>query len=1324
APGVTEASTLVSSIQNQASCAFTDTGLTATTAYYYRVFVNDTGALSSGSNEVSATTASPPPPPPSVANLSVAATPTSLVADNAAQSTITATLTDVNNQPVADHAVDFTTTAGTLSAASATSNAQGNASVTLKSAAEGTANVTATSSGLTGTCSVTLTAPPPPPATVSVAVTPTLITADGVTTGTVTANVTVGGQPAPDGTTVTFTTTWGSFQGADPATPQSLQATTVNGVASVVLVSSNTMPANSSFTVTASALSQQATTTPQAQQVQQPPVPPLSLVVEWYPGEMSGSRACATNGDTIAGCATIHFYAIPAVLGGEPVAVQAIRISDDSNHLKQQRLWLASRNEIIQHTYNTTDNPPTSPCPPHLAQGQTLYDFMPNEAWSTDNFHLGTYSVGVTYTVGSAVPNNPPNPPTPPQPQFTSITVNLKNLTIEVLQDADHPRLLKWYDSQSPSNTTKIAFSLESGNSIPVTATVSIYALDRPKDGPPIRTYTVQTTSSPTSQTVSADWDGKLNGGQDAPTGLYAFDVNADWGTGACPHAHDRKTSEHLTIDPAIDAQGNQITEAEYGGYDDNGTPDDESDDNQIYYIKHYRLREVAQPIDDDNPQTEEYERDGVANEDPTEDANNDGIPDHVDNDQDGLVDEDPIDYRPPENASEGKITLYDPDLEQVWESSIATLPCTEHNNATDGLTTSTAGKQHSLKLLIPVNLMEKTGDYHFVVSAKDSDETYEKGHRDKWAVEAGPIFTVQQPAVTVLALEDPMIIRFDPIGIVPSTLKLMFQGQDVTSKAQIVTDREIRLPWPTYPTEQPDDTHRFSLRVEAWSKGAAKVVAQVKPIDFSPQSDDPEDRDVKLRYLLLKPAHVRVKVFALADDGSAPQLIRTFEEDKGAGEQESVWNGTEDDGLPTSQERDYQCDVSEVLPDGIERLVVSIDPEAQVRLGGTRHVKEPTFLDGVFRIRVYVPTGGTLKVKLWQGDPAYTLDIFRYEAGKDTVVPHTFGGTADGTYYVEVEVGGNDPANPAKPGWYCAHLYRNNGEVKDFTVGATFVQMGRCSKVPWAGWYWPYGDALNPNLYDAGGPYDKYDQYVQAKTATNPGLRSDEAASHTILPGALNYSWTGHCDAWAAAAIVESEPRQPRTKEGINFGVGDLKGLLTGIHFGEGPLIQGQQWLGPRYDDNPGDDPFDPPPYEFQNFIAKWIRGSGRAVVMDMDPLKEVWSHPLWKYEAKMVARSRDKMTVDVTCGLHYVAEPTNPIDPNYLMNDPPESDRYVEMKSLDYWLHYNQSYWPDGGAWKPRVPGVAENPDFLWVPNIPRYSNECQDGLDPGRVDEILSP
>lgn len=163
------------------------------------------------------------------------------------------------------------------------------------------------------------------------------------------------------------------------------------------------------------------------------------------------------------------------------------------------------------------------------------------------------------------------------------------------------------------------------------------------------------------------------------------------------------------------------------------------------------------------------------------------------------------------------------------------------------------------------------------------------------------------------------------------------------------------------------------------------------------------------------------------------------------------------------------------------------------------------------------------------------------------------------------------------------------------------------------------------------------------------------------------------------------------------------------------------QSGLGPRYDGDPGDNPFDPPPHKFHDFIAKWIRGSRRAVVMDRDPYTQVWSHPLWKYEANMWADLRDKMRVDVTCVLYYVNSSNNP---DYIMNDPPELDLYVTHMALDYWLKYDQAGKVVDGRWKPAHPNRAENPDFLWVPVIPRSPGPCQANLNSTKVDEILTP
>ncbi len=93
-----------------------------------------------------------------VGSISVAPTTASIKAGGAT-TFINVTVRDTSGQPISGALVNFSVSAGTLSAASATTNASGIASVTLTSAASVlTATVTATSSGYTNTTSVAYTA--------------------------------------------------------------------------------------------------------------------------------------------------------------------------------------------------------------------------------------------------------------------------------------------------------------------------------------------------------------------------------------------------------------------------------------------------------------------------------------------------------------------------------------------------------------------------------------------------------------------------------------------------------------------------------------------------------------------------------------------------------------------------------------------------------------------------------------------------------------------------------------------------------------------------------------------------------------------------------------------------------------------------------------------------------------------------------------------------------------------------------------------------------------------------------------------------------------
>ena len=182
---------------------------------------------------------------PSSAGLELGAAPQSLAANGISVSTLTATLLGSSGAPVSGATVSFQTTLGSLSAASAITDAQGQAIVELSSAAPGTALVTAGADGQTGSVSVVFVSLAP--ATVNVAAAPGSLPADGLATTILTATVT-DAQGAPlAGTTVTFSTSLGSLSTGSAATNAA-------GQASVTLTAA-TAPGTADVTVTAGTVS-------------------------------------------------------------------------------------------------------------------------------------------------------------------------------------------------------------------------------------------------------------------------------------------------------------------------------------------------------------------------------------------------------------------------------------------------------------------------------------------------------------------------------------------------------------------------------------------------------------------------------------------------------------------------------------------------------------------------------------------------------------------------------------------------------------------------------------------------------------------------------------------------------------------------------------------------------------------------------------------------------------------------------------------------------------------------------------------------------------
>lgn len=80
-------------------------------------------------------------------------------------------------------------------------------------------------------------------------------------------------------------------------------------------------------------------------------------------------------------------------------------------------------------------------------------------------------------------------------------------------------------------------------------------------------------------------------------------------------------------------------------------------------------------------------------------------------------------------------------------------------------------------------------------------------------------------------------------------------------------------------------------------------------------------------------------------------------------------------------------------------------------------------------------------------------------------------------------------------------------------------VFKAQASHLPWRGYWWPQrGQTI-------AGPLKKYDLFMKARSGKSPDSARYERNHH----GWTGEVWEGHCNGWAAAAILNEEPTLPR---------------------------------------------------------------------------------------------------------------------------------------------------------------------------------------------------
>ena len=132
---------------------------------------------------------------------------------------------------------------------------------------------------------------------------------------------------------------------------------------------------------------------------------------------------------------------------------------------------------------------------------------------------------------------------------------------------------------------------------------------------------------------------------------------------------------------------------------------------------------------------------------------------------------------------------------------------------------------------------------------------------------------------------------------------------------------------------------------------------------------------------------------------------------------------------------------------------------------------------------------------------------------------------------------------------------------------------------------------------------------YLEDDVSYNPFYLPAWEILNSYNPG--GGSWWGHCNGWAAAAILTNEPRQSvdvtAGGSSLSFTTADIKGLLTEAHY-----ATWSHFYGARYYKE-GDDLSDLSPAAFQRLINFYIREQGVPLVFDTTATEAVWNFPAW---------------------------------------------------------------------------------------------------------------
>ena len=268
------------------------------------------------------------------------------------------------------------------------------------------------------------------------------------------------------------------------------------------------------------------------------------------------------------------------------------------------------------------------------------------------------------------------------------------------------------------------------------------------------------------------------------------------------------------------------------------------------------------------------------------------------------------------------------------------------------------------------------------------------------------------------------------------------------------------------------------------------------------------------------------------------------------------------------------------------------------------------------------------------------------------------------------------------------------NSQQEDTVIAiqeGTFT--AQASVLPWRGYWFPQrGQPITT-------PLKKYDLFVKARTGQTPNSAGHERSKHA-WGGEV---WEGHCNGWAAAAILNEEPVTPKTDalSGMKFSVLDQKAFLI-----ERDFCVTHAFFGSRYRDA-ADNLSDIRPALFHKTLTYYIGQLGKPVATDYNKGATVDNAVISGYTMTIKKTASKTYRVNSVVTLHHYDK---------VKSDLPGIAKSVQKK-YNYSIRVNDTGEIIGGNW------FTGNPDFLWVPLSHSACSKNNQKLDPAYIEQILS-